>query len=34
LSEARHVVKHTRDMTNFVLFEGKAAVEWLEMVLS
>lgn len=34
LSDVRHVVKHTRDMTDFVLFEGKAAVEWLEMVLS
>jgi hypothetical protein len=33
LSEVRHVVKHTRDMTDFILFEGKASIEWLEMVL-
>jgi hypothetical protein len=34
LSELRHVVKHTREMTDLILFEGKAALEWLEMVMN
>lgn len=31
-SELRHVVKHGREMTNLVLREGQAAIEWFEMI--
>ncbi len=30
-SEIRHVVKHNREMTNLILHEGNAAIEWFEM---
>jgi hypothetical protein len=33
-SEIRHVVKHTREMTTLILHEGKAAIEWFEMIQS
>lgn len=33
-SHLRNVIKHNRDMTNIILFEGKAALEWLQMVMA
>lgn len=32
-SELRHTVKHKRELTNLVLHEGNAAIEWLRMVI-
>lgn len=32
-SELRHVLKHTRELTDLVAFEGKAAITWFTMVL-
>jgi len=29
----RHVVKHSREMTELVLFEGRAAIEWFQMTI-
>lgn len=34
LSGMRNVVKHSREMTNLVLYEGNAALEWFKMVLN
>ncbi len=31
-SEIRHVVKHTREMTSLILYEGKASIDWFEMI--
>jgi hypothetical protein len=33
LSELRNVIRHKRELTNLVMYEGKAAIEWLEMVI-
>lgn len=32
-SQMRHVIKHNREMTDLILHEGKASMEWLEMVI-
>ena len=32
-SELRHALKHTRELTDLVEFEGKAAITWFTMVL-
>ncbi len=32
-SEIRHVVKHSREMTELVRFEGKASMAWLHMII-
>lgn len=34
LAAVRHVLKHKREMTNLLLYEGQAAIEWLNMCLS
>jgi hypothetical protein len=31
-SEIRHVVKHKREMTSLILNEGKASINWFEMI--
>ena len=33
LGELRNVIKHKRELTNLVLHEGMAAIEWFEMTL-
>lgn len=33
LSQIRHVIKHNREMSDLILYEGKASIEWLEMVI-
>lgn len=33
LSQMRHVIKHNREMTDLILHEGKASIEWLEIVI-
>jgi hypothetical protein len=33
LSQIRHVIKHNRVMTDLIFHEGKASIEWLEMVM-
>ena len=32
-SELRHTLKHTRELTDLIAFEGKAAIAWFMMVL-
>ena len=32
-SELRHTIKHKRELTNLVLHEGKAAIEWFSMII-
>lgn len=32
-SQLRHVIKHNREMSDLIFHEGKASIEWLEMVI-
>jgi hypothetical protein len=34
LSELRNVIRHKRELTNLVVYKGKAAIEWLEMIIN